>query len=122
MNIKAGKKGASEEESKHKNFGKVPKYIQKFQQEKEMKEVEAKLEAERRNLPPGMRLMGEDERLEMVRALENTKRETMNEIERLPITMKTMAMQKRREELEEKYRNLEKQIDHFSRKKVYVAL
>lgn len=87
-----------------------------------MKEVEAKLEAERRNLPPGMRLMGEDERLEMVRALENTKRETMNEIERLPITMKTMAMQKRREELEEKYRNLEKQIDHFSRKKVYVAL
>ncbi len=122
MNIKAGKKGATEEESKHKNFGKVPKYIQKFQQEKEMKEVEAKLEAERRNLPPGMRLMGEDERLEMVRALENTKRETMNEIERLPITMKTMAMQKRREELEEKYRNLEKQIDHFSRKKVYVAL
>ena len=46
----------------------------------------------------------------------------MNEIERLPITMKTMAMQKRREDLEEKYRNLEKQIDHFSRKKVYVAL
>ena len=69
-----------------------------------------------------MRLMGEDERLEMVKALENTKRDTMNEIERLPITMKTMAMQKRREELEEKYRNLEKQIDHFSRKKVYVAL
>ena len=84
--------------------------------------MEAKLEAERKNLPAGMRLMGEDERLEMVRALENTKRDTMNEIERLPITMKTMAMQKRREELEEKYRNLEKQIDHFSRKKVYVAL
>ena len=84
--------------------------------------MEAKQEAERRNLPAGMRLMGEDERLEMVKALENTKRDTMNEIERLPITMKTMAMQKRREELEEKYRNLEKQIDHFSRKKVYVAL
>ena len=60
--------------------------------------------------------------MEMVRALETTKRDTMNEIERLPITMKTMAMQKRREDLEEKYRNLEKQIDHFSRKKVYVAL
>jgi Calmodulin-binding len=120
MNIKAGKKEA--EDPKHKNFGKIPKYIQKFQQEKEQKEMEAKLEAERRNLPAGMRLMGDDERLEMVKALENTKRETMNEIERLPITMKTMAMQKRREELEEKYRNLEKQIDHFSRKKVYVAL
>ncbi len=81
-----------------------------------------KMEEERKALPPGMRLMDENERLDMVRALENTKRETMNEIERLPITMKTMAMQKRREELEEKYRNLEKQIDHFSRKKVYIAL
>ncbi len=66
------------------------------------------MEAERKNLPPGMRLMEETERLEMVKALENTKRETMNEIERLPITVKTMAMQKRRDELEEKYRNLEK--------------
>ena len=84
--------------------------------------MEAKLEAERKALPPGMRLMEEAERLEMVRALENTKRDTMNEIERLPITMKTMAMQKRREDLEEKYRNLDKQIDYFSRKKVYVAL
>ena len=80
------------------------------------------MDAERKTLPPGMRLMGDDERQEMVRALETTKRDTMNEIERLPITMKTMAMQKRREDLEEKYRNLEKQIDHFSRKKVYVAL
>ena len=87
-----------------------------------MKEYEAKMDAERKTLPPGMRLMGDDERMEMVRALETTKRDTMNEIERLPITMKTMAMQKRREDLEEKYRNLEKQIDHFSRKKVYVAL
>ena len=69
-----------------------------------------------------MRLMDDQERLDMVKALENTKRETMNEIERLPITMKTMAMQRRRDELEEKYRNLEKQIDHFSRKKVYIAL
>ena len=80
------------------------------------------MDEERKQLPPGMRLMDEQERLDMVKALENTKRETMNEIERLPITMKTMAMQKRRDDLEEKYRNLEKQIDHFSRKKVYIAL
>jgi len=66
--------------------------------------------------------MDDQERLDMVKALENTKRDTMNEIERLPITMKTMAMQRKRDELEEKYRNLEKQIDHFSRKKVYIAL
>ena len=40
--------------------------------------------------------------------LEATKRNVMNEIEKMPITMKTMSMQKRKEELEEKYRNLEK--------------
>ena len=71
-------------------------------------------------MPVGMRLMEEPERQEMLRMLETTKRETMNEIERLPISMKTMSMQKRRDELEEKYRTLEKQIDQYSRKKVYV--
>ena len=33
-----------------------------------------------------------------------------------------MAVQKRRDELEEKLRGVEKNIDLFSRKKVYVAL
>lgn len=58
--------------------------------------------------------------MEMLQMLEGTKRDVMNEIGRLPISMKTMSMQKRRDELEEKYRNVEKQIDHYSRKKVYV--
>lgn len=78
------------------------------------------LQAERSKLPPGMRLMEEGERMEMLQMLEGTKRDVMNEIGRLPISMKTMSMQKRRDELEEKYRNVEKQIDHYSRKKVYV--
>jgi hypothetical protein len=65
--------------------------------------------------------MEEGERLSMLQMLENSRRELQSEIERLPITMKTMAMQKRRDEMEERYRNLEKQIDHFSRKKVFVA-
>jgi peroxiredoxin family protein len=65
--------------------------------------------------------MEESERQEMLRMLENTKRDLQFEIEKLPITMKTMSMQKRRDELEERYRGIEKQIDHFSRKKVFVA-
>jgi len=36
---KGGAKKA-EEDPKHKNFGKVPKYIQKYQHEKEQKEIE----------------------------------------------------------------------------------
>jgi len=44
----------------------------------------------------------------MLSALQNTKKELQFEIEKLPITMKTMSMQKRRDDLEEKYRNIEK--------------
>lgn len=57
----------------------------------------------------------------MLNMLENTKKQVQTEIEKLPITMKTMAMQKRRDELEEKYRDLDKKISYFSRKKVFVA-
>lgn len=88
---------------------KVPTYsIQNYKQEKEQREIEIAKELERRNLPPGMRLMEEQERQEMLQALQNTKKELQFEIERMPITMKTMSMQKRRDELEEKYRNIEK--------------
>lgn len=55
-----------------------------------------------------MRLMEEGERLEMLRMLENSKRELQSEIERMPITVKTISMQRRRDEMEERYRNLEK--------------
>ena len=84
--------------------------------------MEVLKEQERKNMPVGMRLMEDPERLDMLRMLEHNKRELMTEIERLPITMKTISMQKRRDELEEKYRNIEIQIDRFSRKKVFVAL
>lgn len=78
--------------------------IQNYRQEKEQKDLEIAKELERKSLPPGMRLMEEAERLDMLKALENSKRELQTEIERLPITMKTMAMQRRREDLEERYR------------------
>lgn len=95
--------------------------IQNYRQEKEQKEIDIAKEVEKRKLPPGMRLMEEDERLGMLHALENSKRELQFEIEKLPISMKTMSMQRRREDLEDKYRNMEKQIDRFSKKVVYIA-
>jgi len=36
--------------------------------------------------------------------------------------MKTLSMQRRRDEIEDQIRSVEKNIDLFSRKKVYVAL
>jgi hypothetical protein len=58
----------------------------------------------------------------MVKEMEANKQDVMNQLERLPITMKTLSMQKRKDELEEKLRSIEKNIDLFSRKKVFVAI
>ena len=40
----------------------------------------------------------------------------------MPISMKTLALQKKKEELEERLIMIEKNISLFSRKKVFVAL
>jgi hypothetical protein len=46
----------------------------------------------------------------------------MSQIERMPISMKTLSLQKRKEEMEEQIRSIDKNISLFSRKKVFVAM
>lgn len=58
----------------------------------------------------------------MLKELETNKNVLINEIQRLPISMKTLSIQRRRDEIDEQIRAIEKNIDLFSRKKVYVAL
>ena len=66
--------------------------------------------------------MPEDERSKMLEELEQTKQDIRNQLDRMPISMKTLALQKKKEELEEKLTMVEKNISLFSRKKVFVAL
>lgn len=66
--------------------------------------------------------MGEEERLKMLEELQKNKKEVTDMLNKMPLSMKTMALQKRKEELEEKLLSIEKNIDIFSRKKVFVAL
>jgi len=79
-------------------------------------------ELERKNCPPGTKLLDEEERVRMLKELEANKNELVNQIERLPISMKTLSMQKRKDDLEEQIRNVDKNIALFSRKKVFVAI
>lgn len=76
----------------------------------------------RKECPPGTRLMNEEERQHMLKELEQSKREVQTELDRMPISMKTLSLQKKKDELEEKLRGIEKNIDLFSRKKVFVAM
>ena len=58
----------------------------------------------------------------MLKDLEDNKRNLMDQLEKMPISMKTLSLQKRRDELEEQIRGIDKSISLFSRKKVFVAM
>jgi hypothetical protein len=98
----------------------VPKYLDKFNKQREEAVKQKFIDDENAKLPPGTRLMPEDERLNTLADLELAKRATNGELERLPITMKSMKLMGQRKELEEKLTRLERAIDTFSKKKVYV--
>jgi hypothetical protein len=66
--------------------------------------------------------MGEEERQATLADLEQAKRATNDQLERLPISMKSMRAQSQRKELEEKMTRLERAIETFSKKKVYVQV
>ncbi len=98
----------------------MPKYIDKFNKQREEARKQQLLAEENAKLPPGTRLMPEDERQATLIDLNLAKKATNDQLERLPITVKSMRMAEHRKELEEKLTRLERAIDTFSKKKVYV--
>lgn len=81
-----------------------------------------RLQEEESKIPPGTRLMGEEERLKTLEDLQATKREINNALEKLPLANQSLALQKRKKEMEEKLMRIDKAIETFSKKIVYVAL
>lgn len=104
----------------HKNYGKVPDYINKFKQEIEDKKEEERRKAEEAKFPKGTRLLSEDERLAMLNDLNMTKKEVETALFKLPITLRTLSMQNRKAELENKLNELDSAISQFSKKKVFI--
>ena len=79
-------------------------------------------EEEESKIPPGTRLMGEEERMQTLEDLNTTKKELTRLLERMPIAARTMAAERRRKEYEEKLFKVERAIETFSKRTVYVAL
>ena len=77
---------------KHRNFGKVPRYVNKFNQSREDVEIMRMLEEEKAKMPPGTRLMPEHERLETLNDLYDSKKEINTALEKLPVVSKTLQM------------------------------
>mmetsp|Transcript_39714 Transcript_39714/g.60868 ORF Transcript_39714/g.60868 Transcript_39714/m.60868 type:complete len:108 (-) Transcript_39714:3-326(-) len=105
-----------------KGYGKVPRYLQRFQKEKQ-EQIKKKEEAEEaKKCPPGTRKLPESERKDILDGLKATQAKLEAEILKFPISMKTMAIQKRKEDMERQLEKVEQNITVFSRETVYVGM
>ena len=76
---------------------------------------------ERAKIPPGTRLMPEEERLETLKDLKESQKEINNALEKLPVYSRTLTSDRIRKDLEEKLARIERAIETFEKKVVYVA-
>ena len=107
-------------ESKHKNFGKVPEYIKRYEMERELKEQEMLKRKEEMKYPKGTRLLSDEERVETLNYLIKAQQEMTQILEKMPITNRTLSIQRKKEEFMKKLTEIDKAIDMFSKKRVFV--
>lgn len=78
--------------------------------------------AEEAKYPKGTRLLSEDERVDTLNNLLNTRKELINLLEKMPISMRTVAIQNKKADMEKKLNEIEDGIKTFSRKQVFVKI
>ena len=94
----------------HKDFGKMPEYLEKRKQEiKEEKEMELLREKEKK-LPSGYKILSEEERQQRLNNLKNQKRELEEELYKLPIARLSMKQKKTKETIEKSLFDIEEKI------------
>ena len=67
---------------KHKDYGKVPDYIKKYEIEREQQKEEKKKQEEASKYPKGTKLLSEEERVSTLNGLINSKKEMINLLEK----------------------------------------
>ncbi|XP_063726623.1 enkurin domain-containing protein 1-like [Symsagittifera roscoffensis] len=110
------------EQSIQQRKGKVPKYLaerkQQWQKEHEM-ELACQPDPE---MPPGHRKMSEAERQKTLRELQESRKELLAELQRLPIAIRSQKAIQRKQEIESKLASAEEAIQIFARPKVFVKI
>ena len=74
----------------HKNYGNVPSYLKKYNKQRENENVQKMIEEERAKIPAGTRLMPDEERLETLKDLEESRKEVNIALEKLPVVSRTI--------------------------------
>ena len=75
-----------------------------------------------KDLPPNTRLLTEGERVSILDDLIKNRKELNNIYETMPIGFRSNAMEMKREEIEKKLEELDKNISTFRKKDVYVII
>ena len=70
--------------------------------------------------PKGTRLLSEAERIETLNSLKKAQIENSLILEKMPITNRTFKLQQKRDELMRKLEEIDKAIEMFSKKQVFV--
>jgi len=109
-----------ESKKKHQSYGKVPKYLEKYNQEAERERERLRLEEEQKDIPAGTRLLSAEEVHETLENLKKSRQDLFLALEKLPIANVTRAVENKKKGLEEKIKEVDRAIDLFSRPKVYV--
>ena len=119
---KQSQKPIARDLSNYKNQGQVPEYLQRRKEELADMEQEYRRREEEADLPPGMTLMPEDERLETLSILNEKKAEIEQMMRALPLKIETVGQRRRQAELDGKMQEIEKALQTFGKKKVYISL
>ena len=106
----------------HPEYGRVPDYLEERKAQWAAEDRERRRRAPDPEAPPGMCVMPEDERVATLNTLNNSKKECLNQLERMPFVIETPSMRRKQEGLEEKMREIENAIAIFSKRKVFVAI
>ena len=71
------------------NYGKTPKYIEKYKQEAKVRQLNKDEERAAKHRPPGTKVLEESERISTLEALHKNKGEVTKLLMQLPISMRT---------------------------------
>jgi len=99
----------------------VPAYLQDRKAQWAEDEARRKAEARDPECPAGMTLMSNEERLDTLRILNDSEKETHALLFKMPMRVTTPSMVKKKNDLEAKLKEIEAAKKIFSRPKVYVA-
>jgi len=101
-------------------YGQVPMYLQErkieLAAEKALKAAEAEAEA----VPPGMRVIGEQERLETLQLLAEDRDKVESELRRMPFVVETPSLIRHKAALEGRLKEIDEAVRMFSRTRVLV--